>query len=410
MTFKIAEDIKVELFGSTSFIIGQSKLGGPALLGNLTPTWHPLTCGVVSVDIDRGFSVNQGILPSLEVGTANIVLSGFDVDPTLNPLFDLNHEIRVLVRAPGTTEFSPIFTGFVDDIQTSYAADGQITTSLTCTDWLSKIMNITVDAELYIAPEQNFAERANYLIDTFVLPAYPNIDISPAWFDIYGGSIFPEETGFDRTGFTTTGELFQEIIEGEAGMIVASRTGVVYGFGRWYYDYLKEQLDLGTVGNDFGFSNVHSSSLDHFCMGDVETLFGKSDVVNEVTLGFSSTANGFDDKVVKKNEVSIAALGHLPTSIDLYVSPGDTGDDLTYLQSWADDLTLPEGNTRINSITWSPIRRDGLLNNSWNWDPGAKVVRVRVSETLNDKYIVSKLNHSITPENWVIRAELWKGI
>jgi hypothetical protein len=409
MTFKISEDIKIELFGSTSFIIGESKLGGPALLGDLTPTWHPLTCGVVSVDINRGFSVNQGILPNLEVGTANIVLSGFDVDPTLNPLFDLNKEIRVLVRAPGETSFSPIFTGFVDDIQTSYAADGLITTSLSCTDWLSKILNITVDGDLYEVGEQNFAERANYLLDTFVVPAYPNIDISPAWFDIYGGSIFPEETGLTR-GITTTGELFQEIIEGEAGMIVASRSGVVYGFGRWYYDYLKEELDLTGVGDDFGFSNVHSNSLDHFCMGDVETLFGKTDVVNEVTLGFAPNAGGFDDKVVKKNEVSIAALGHLPASIDLYVTPGETGDDLTYLQSWADDLTLPEGNTRINSITWSPIRRDGLLNNAWAWDPGAKVVRVRVSETLDDKYIVANMSHRIDPDNWVITAELWKGI
>uniref|UniRef100_UPI0037BEF66A hypothetical protein n=1 Tax=Flavobacterium sp. TaxID=239 RepID=UPI0037BEF66A len=87
MTFRIDEDVKIELYGSTSFIIGESKLGGPALLGDLSPTWHPLTCGVVSVDIDRGFSVNQSILPTLEVGTASIVLSGFAVDPTLNPLF-----------------------------------------------------------------------------------------------------------------------------------------------------------------------------------------------------------------------------------------------------------------------------------------------------------------------------------
>jgi hypothetical protein len=68
------------------------------------------------------------------------------------------------------------------------------------------------------------------------LPAYPDIEISPAWFPIYGGSTFPEEFG-DR-GTTTTGELLNEVMQGEAGMIVASRTGVVYGFGRYYYDYL----------------------------------------------------------------------------------------------------------------------------------------------------------------------------
>jgi hypothetical protein len=412
MTFRIDEDVKIELYGSTSFIIGQSKLGGPALLGDLSPTWHPLTCGVVSVDIDRGFSVNQSILPTLEVGTASIVLSGFAVDPTLNPLFELNAEIRVLIRPPGETEYSPIFTGFVDDIQTSYSADGYITTSMQCTDWLSKILNVTVDAGAYIAPEENFATRVNRIFDDFILPAYPDIEISPAWFPEYGGSTFPEEFG-DR-GTTTTGELLNEVMQGEAGMIVASRTGVVYGFGRYYYDYLMDELDLGTVGDDFGFSNQHSTSQDHFCMGDIETAFGKNDIANEITARFSgNVALAADEEVVKRNTVTINALGNLPFDVDLYVAVGPTGSEDEQLQSWADDLTLPEGETRVRSLTWSPIRRDGLLNNSWDWDPGYAITRVRIeypSHNIDGKYIVSRLSHSITPENWTMSAELWKGI
>lgn len=412
MTFKISEDIKIELYGSTSFIIGESKLGGPALLGDLTPTWHPLQCGVVSVDIERGFSVNQSILPTLEVGTASIVLSGFDVDPTLNPLFELNAEIRVLVRAPGETEYSPIFTGFVDDISTSYSADGYITTNMQCSDWLSKILNITVDAGDYIAPEENFANRVNRIIDQFIVPAYPDIVISPAWFDIYGGSTFPEEFG-DR-GNTTTGELLNEVMQGEAGMIVASRAGVVFGFGRYYYDYLSDQLDLGTVGDDFGFSNQHSTSLDHYCMGDIETAFGKNDIANEITARFSSNvALAADEEVIKRNTVSINAVGNLPFDVDLYVAVGPTGNEDEQLQSWTDDLTIPDGEVRVKSLTWSPIRRDGLLNSSWDWDPGYAITRVRIeypSHNIDGKYIVSKLRHNITPENWVMSAELWKGI
>lgn len=412
MTFRIDEDVKIELYGSTSFIIGESKLGGPALLGDLSPTWHPLTCGVVSVDIDRGFSVNQSILPTLEVGTASIVLSGFAVDPTLNPLFELNAEIRVLIRPPGETTYSPIFTGFVDDIQTSYSADGYITTNLQCTDWLSKILNITVDAGAYIAPEENFANRVNRIIDDFILPAYPDIEISPAWFPEYGGSMFPEE--FGARGATTTGELLNEVMQGEAGMIVASRTGVVYGFGRYYYDYLMDEFDLGTVGDDFGFSNDHSTSLDHFCMGDIETAFGKNDIANEITARFSSNVDLAGElEIVNRNPVSINAVGSIPFEAELYVAVGPTESEWLYLQSWTDDLVLPDGQVRVKSLTWSPIRRDGLLNNSWDWDPGYAITRVRIeypSHTIDGKYIVSRLTHSITPENWVMSAELWKGI
>jgi len=413
MTFDISQDIKVELFGSTSFIIGVSRLGGPALLGDLTPTWHPLTCGVVSIDIERGFSVNQSILPTLEVGTARIALSGFDVDPTLNPLFTLNSQIKVSVRAPGETTYSPIFTGFVDDIQTQYAADGLITTSLECTDWLSKILNVTVAEGAYIAPEENFADRVNRIFDDFVLPEYPDVDISPAWFPLFGGTTFPEEFG-DRD-VTTTGELLNEVMQGEAGMIVTSRTGVVYGFGRYYYDQLLDQVDLETLSDDYGFSNTHTTSLDHFCMGDVETAFGKNEVANEITLRFSGNVPLGDTEtaVVTKNQNSINALGNLPFDAELYVAVGPSGSEEAQLQSWADDLVIPDGQVRVRTLTWSPITRTGLLNNSWDWDPGFHIARVRIeyaSHTIDDKYIVSRITHNITPENWVMGAELWKGI
>lgn len=416
MAFDISKDVSIQIFGSTSFIIGQSKLGGPALLGDLTPTWHPLECGVVSLDIERGFSVNQSILPNLEVGTATIVLSGFDVDPTLNPLFELNAEVRVGIRDPqniNPEQFEEIFTGFIDDIQTSYSADGYVTTTLQCTDWLSKILNVTVEAGAYIAPEENFAQRANRILDDFVAPQYPDLVISAAWGDqSYNASMFPEE--FGTRGNTTTGELLNELMQGEAGMIIAARTGYVFGFGRYGYDVLLDTFDLTTKTPDFHFSNSHSTSLDHYCMGDIETEFGKNDVANEITARFSSNVDlAGDEEVVVKNLNSIYALGNLPFDVDLYVAVGPSGDEDFYLQQWADDLTIPEGEVRVKSLTWSPIRRDGLLNTSWKFEPGFSITRVRIeypSHTIDGKYIVSRLTHSITAENWVMGAELWKGI
>jgi hypothetical protein len=426
MTFKISEDIKIELYGSTSFIIGQSILGGPALLGDLSPTWHPLTCGVVSVDIERGFSVNQGIVPSLEVGTANIVLSGFDVDPTLNPLFQIDGQIKVLVREPGQTNFSPIFVGFIDNMETTYESNGLITTTLTCTDWIPKIMNITVPEGAYVAPAEGFSTRVNRVLDDFVLPRYPDIEISPAWFLEFGGSQFPQEGDLDAFGnpepntgtraATTVGDLLNELMQGEAGMIVVSRTGVIYGYGRYYIsDYLLEELDLGTVPTSYGFSNVHSTSLDHYCMANIETSSGKADIVNELILGFSDTVPfpAFqDEKVNIKNEASIGAVGSIAFEGNLYVDLGPETNPTLYLQSWGEDITFPESSTRVKSLTWSPIRRDGLLNSSWKFDPGYDVTRVRIEypgHTIDGKYMVSKVTHNITAENWLMGAELWKG-
>lgn len=580
-TFDIASDIKVEVWGSTSFIIGQSKIGGPALLGDLTPTWHPLECGITRLNIERGFSVDQGILPSLEVGKTTIELQGFSIDPQLNPLFQLNAELRILVRPnPDTapTTYEPIFVGFIDNINTTYTADGHVNATVEATDWLSKLMNITIES-YYVEYAEPFDARVQRIFDEHIIPAYPSLAVATDWFPAYTGSVFPPE---ERVN-VTTGELLNELVQGEAGMIIASRTGEIYGFGRYYYDnvilnptyvpavgsnmidnsaleqnlngwignncniqlsteqawqgthsirtdftglvggpyygpsgsrvpctpgqiytgsmyvkagYLTKQMratllwyefqsggvritktdgDLTVISDSewtrvsvtgtapananyvaftvnpnttvpvgqymyvdgalleegaflrtwyentvdegepedvptwWGFSNVHNDSLDHFCMGDVETSFGKNDAANEITVGST-----YDDllQVLVKNTNSITALGNLPYQVQLNLdAPGANPEQ--YYQSWANDLSLPDGRLRVTNIAWTPLRRDGRLNNSWSWDPGAKVIKVHIeypTHTIDETYIISKLTHEVTPDGWNMTAELWKGI
>lgn len=579
-TFDISSDVKIEVYGSTSFIIGQSKIGGPALIGDQTPVWHPLDCGVTNVEIRRGFTVDQGILPSLEVGSSVIELQGFSVDPQLNPLFQLNAEIRILVQsnpdtAPG---YTPIFVGFIDSIQTTYTADGYVNATVEATDWLSKILNITVD-DYYVAEAETFDIRVQRVFDQYILPKYPGLAVTTNWFPAYTGSVFPPEPG----GTRTTGDILNELVQGEAGMLIASRTGEVYGFGRYYYDnviinptyvppvnsnlilnsaletnlngwignncnvelstaqafqgtksikatytglnggpffgpagnrmpieagysytgsmYVKSEsltkklrvallwynavsggaklaetegelltisgsswtrvratgtapagathvaftvrpnttvpagqvayfdaalLEEGTIlktwyENEFdegaplgvpdwwGFSNVHNESLDHICMGDVATAFGKNEIANEITVALSYDAG---TQVIVKNTNSIDALGSLPFGIDLNLD-APAGNPTQYIQSWADDLSLPDGRIRVTNVEWSPIRNDGRLNNSWDWDPGSKIVKVHLaymSHTIDETYVLSGMTHTITPTTWTMTAELWKGI
>jgi hypothetical protein len=578
--FDISRDVKISVFGTTSFIIGESRLGGPALLGDLTPTWHPLECGVSGLTIDKGFSVNQGILANIEVGTATIELQGFAVDPTLNPLFQLNAQIEVSVQtkpdtAPG---FEKIFVGFIDDIQTSYQPDGNINVTVQATDWMSKIMNVTIDA-WERDNEETFDVRIQALFNDYILPIYPTLQIATNWYPSYTGSVFPPEDRYN----ITSGELINELVQGEAGMVIANGSGEVYGFGRYYWDnviinptyvpgistnlisnssietgiqgwignnaniewsaeeawqgtrsikttytglvggpyfgpsgsrvpieegksytasmYVKSTtltkqlrgtllwysalesgtrlsktdgaltvvntgdwvrvhvtgtapagathvaftvnpnttipvgqtayfdaalLEEGTIlkswyENTFdqgepldvpdwwGFSNVHNESLDHFCMGDVDTQFGKSDTANEITV---SLAYDEATQVLVRNQSSIDFLGALPAQVSLNLH-APLNDPEQYIQSWADDLSIPDGKTRVTSIEWSPIRRDGRVNNSWNLEPGGDIAKVHlnyVSHIIDDTYIVSRISHDISPENWIMNIELWKGI
>jgi len=578
--FDIARDVKISVYGTTSFVIGQSRINGPALIGDETPMWHPLECGVSSMVIDKGFSVDQGILANLEVGTARFELQGFAVDPTLNPLFQLNAQVEVKIQAnPDTAPgYETIFVGFIDDIQTSYQADGLINVTVEATDWISKIMNVTIDAwERDVA--ETFDVRVQALFNDYILPVYPNLSVGTNWYPSYTGSVFPPEDRYN----ITSGELLTELIQGEAGMVVAANSGEVYGFGRYYWDnaiinptyvpgistnlianssletgiqgwignncnieYSTEEAWQGThsikatytglVGGPYygpsgsrvpieegktytasmyvksttltkqlrgtllwysalesgtrlsktdgeltivntgdwvrvhvtgtapagathvaftvnpnttipigqtayfdaalmeegtilkswyentfdqgepldvpewwGFSNVHNESLDHFCMGDVDTQVGKSDTANEITVSLS-----YDEgtNVLVRNQSSINYLGTLPYQVSLNLhAPSGTPDQ--YIQSWADDLSIPDGKTRVNSITWSPIRRDGRLNNSWTLEPGADIAKVHLafaSHTIDETYIVSKISHDISADNWLMTTELWKGI
>ena len=579
--FDISRDVKISVYGTTSFVIGQSKIGGPALIGDETPTWHPLECGVSRLDITKGFSVDQGILANIEVGTANIELQGFAVDPTLNPLFQLNALMEISVQSKPDTApgYEKIFVGFIDDIQTLYQPDGQINVTVQATDWISKIMNITID-DYNVPVAETFDVRAQRIFNDYILPQYPTLTVATNWYPSYTGSSFPIE---DFRFGVTTGELINELIQGEAGMIGVNNAGEAYGFGRYYWDnvilnptyvpgistnlisnssietgiqgwignncniswssaeawqgtssiyaeytglvggpyfgpagsripvtegetytasmyvksntltkQLRAEIDwwsdltqgarlaktqgeltvvnsgdwtrvyvTGTapagathaaftinpnttipVGQDayfdaalfeegtivktwyentfdqgepldvpdwWGFSNVHNESLDHFCIGDVETQFGKNDVANEITV---SLINDDDTKVIARNQSSIDFLGNLPYQVQLNLD-FPAGNPEQYLQSWADDLVIPDGRTKVTNIEWSPIRRDGRLNNSWNLEPGIDVTKVHLdyqTHTIDDSYIVSKLTHSITPENWVMGIELWRGV
>lgn len=578
--FDISRDVKISVYGTTSFVIGQSKIGGPALIGDETPTWHPLECGVSRLDITKGFSVDQGILANIEVGTANIELQGFAVDPTLNPLFQLNALMEISVQSKPDTApgYEKIFVGFIDDIQTLYQPDGQINVTVQATDWISKIMNITIDTYEVLNAE-TFDVRAQRIFNDYILPQYPTLTVATNWYPSYTGSTFPPELRFG----VTTGELINELIQGEAGMIAVNNAGEAYGFGRYYWDnvilnptyvpgistnlisnssietgtqgwignnatiswsqaeawqgtssiytqytglvggpyygpsgsripitqgetytasmyvksntltkQLRAEIDwwsalesgarlaktqgeltvvnsgdwtrvfvTGTapagathaaftinpnttipVGQDayfdaalfeegtilktwyentfdqgepldvpdwWGFSNVHNESLDHFCIGDVETQFGKGDTANEITVSLT-----YDEatQVIARNQSSISFLGNLPYQVQLNLD-APTADPEQYIQSWADDLVIPDGRTRVTNIEWSPIRRDGRLNNSWNLEPGIDVTKVHLdyqTHTIDDSYIVSRLTHAITPENWVMGIELWRGV
>jgi hypothetical protein len=176
----------------------------------------------------------------------------------------------------------------------------------------------------------------------------------------------------------------------------------------WYENTVDEGEPLD-VPDWWGFSNVHNESLDHICMGDVDTSFGKNEVANEITLDLTYDAG---TQVIVRNTSSISALGALPfqASLNLFAP---TNNAEQYLQSWADDLSIPDGRLRVTNVQWSPIRRDGRVNNSWDWDPGSKVIKVHInypSHIIDDTYIVSRLTHNITPDNWIMSAELWKGI
>jgi hypothetical protein len=402
--FDIANDLKVEFFiaGQDNiftigvsklggidvlgtgglFTIGVSLLGGDDLLGTSAFKWTDLGCIISKAELTLGGTVEDQLYFQPEPGEAQIQLQSLSFDPIYTPA--MRPGIQIRVRLDNGVVDQVIWSGVIDSISTGYDADGNNLMNLTAFDSFKRLVNTRLDL---------FDSDTGF--PGYVTP-YEQLELIA---DEFG-------TAMNAQSSDPGGEIPSTILTD----VIPS--GLVYeaiqvGLGLFWIDPATQEFvvvprpssispDPSTpvIGNNHGDPN-------HLCMSDIVTGVSENTVYNSL-------------KVILESDDTITTLRENLDSIELYgkyaqdVTLNTT--DLDELNRWADLVFQQYPTALVDSVQTPAIDRLGTLTEAAFFTPG-QLVGVKYDEgviAVDDYFTITKVGHSIDPDNWFTTLELWK--
>jgi hypothetical protein len=393
--FDIATDLKVEMFlpqgvGNT-FVLGISLLDGTDVLGDDssgTLAWQDLACEINRVQTSLGGSVASNVFYQADAGRATIQLQSWEFDPTNYSYIRPSTQVRVRIARGGYSFI--LWTGFVDNIEVSYAPDQPNQISIEATDRWALLVN----------------RRFDYYPDAFspdlIDPSYA-LDAAAYWLTISG---FPLES---NPGATINPQPMMTTLEQENvtfGAVVSNILNTGLGF-IWinpnnnemeYRPRTTSGSPIYTVGNNHGDPG-------HLCMADLSVNTRSDDIYNNVLI--TQRYEYLGDPV-------FTVLYKDQDSIDLY---GERSDNFTVdlarvedAQTWSDLVFALKPVTTVQNVVSPAIDRSRSLTEIVEFMPSDLVGVYYVTDEMNidTTYTVTKVSHSIDVNNWFTTLETWK--
>jgi hypothetical protein len=205
-----------------------------------------------------------------------------------------------------------------------------------------------------------------------------------------------------------TGEILDMLLDAELGWAWARKSDddILY-MSR--VDVDNKQATYGTWSSSAPtISNVHSTSLNHYCMNNFVLSYDSDDLVNKVKANLYN-AGSFISSVTSTNTTSVTNDGEQRAEFD--VNFDNTG--ISNLTAWATQVSDAASIESVKSVSVPAIRRDGLVSDLAKVEI-ADVQQIEFASTglttLQEKYMTSRINHYITPQHWEITLGLWRGI
>ena len=392
--FDIASDVEVSLYTYASDVMvwdvsrwNQDNWSS----GSETLDWRAITASVSEVSIVNGISVDQG-LTRCGTPSATIIFTDSDYDPFANTTVRSGTPVRIRVRPnPDTasTTWVTLFEGKIDSCSASYNNQWVNTVRLDCVTDLRDILNYTSSVGMtttvpgyayeYLAQINNLADFK---------------EIAPA--SAGNGYLL---TGINTTDPVNFGTIINQLLDANAAALVYRPISVPNPLVPYRY-YLSEDLtNVSAMTSQVDFEAVVTSDPLRADFSEIQIGFNTDQLVNRVTW---DTTGGLGP-VTLSNASSRALLG-------------DLGLDLVTIHNgletaWAESLArvLPE--RQVISITAPMILRAGQLNENLLRDP-MDVASVSVDNakiTINEKYLISSVTHSMDVDSWNVTFDLWRG-
>lgn len=407
--FNIASDVEVSIFtyASDAFVWGVTRWdnGDKWQAGGATADWQAITCSVISLETDNGFTLEQG-LTRPEPATARIVYTNPDYDPFTNVTVRSGTPIRVRVRPnPDTapTTWKTLFTGKIDSATASYNYNWVNTITLDCTTELRDYLNYTAQ------PPEDGTATLDVASPSY---AYQYFDAMNA---VYGSTMvdaigsYPyiaQTAGYELDGLTSYdpvpyGEVVNQLLDSNGGVIVYLPIyGSFVGNEKLNLFFNDTELVAPTRTPDVVFEAAASAEPTRAEFTDIVIGFDTAEVVNTVNY---STTLGYENS--RTNTDSVELLGNI--SLDVTTWHWNDAD----ADTWANALALRLPERRVQAVTAPVILRAGQVNENLLRDP-LDVAKVSVNNSaiiIEETYFISRVQHLMTPDSWDTTLELWKG-
>jgi len=391
--FDFKQHIKVELGLPTAgvFILGVSVLDGPDVLAASGGFSYVDTLAeVVAIDFSLGFDQNTGYMTQTAPATATVVMQSATYDPNANRAVHVGTDIRISYQPQPDTDplvWLTLFEGKITTYSVAYDYYGTNVITFECADALQNAINTTIP--LFATPSspstisQGLTALAPYLpgatINTFGTPwAYtPQYSLPNA----------------------TVGNILNELTDAELGMAFLDFDTGILSF--YAYNVLRNYIADNPA--NLLFSTVHSTDPNHICINDIVLGATGNDAVNEII----ATKMSGGSSQSKSNTDSIDLYGR--TSLEATVNL--SSDNLLTL--WLARTSVKTDIRNAQAIGFNPILDTGKFSTGY-------YLNALLMQTVNiyfdkggvqfdEDYIVSRVTHSITPTDWNINLELWKG-
>jgi hypothetical protein len=380
MTFDIKQDIRIQY----------EKPSG---------TWNSIQCDTFEVDIDRGIDVEQGTFARPSVGIATVKLMKSSLSDFLNgPDYQSNQRFRVQYEVGGI--FSSIFEGFIQNIEMSYVVEAQkLQVDITANDMGRLALNTQIGTfNITGTSTRSFINVMNQLgtAITAIDSRYSQAQVLSG-----GSSTFQyANTYLD----VPSGELFNQFLDAELGWLYASRNS-----GMRYLT----RADVNTIQgyswdtNDIIVSNVHSTSNLHVCMDNIQLAYNSDNIANQVRV--TNAVTGI--KTTSTNSTSVGLYGRQLADFEVNFDPTVSGG--TTFANWASAVSGAANPKSVTAVSVPAIRRDGFPSEILEEEIGSSLQVEFASAglpTLQERYMITRMNHVIDADHWELNIGLWRGV
>ena len=151
--------------------------------------------------------------------------------------------------------------------------------------------------------------------------------------------------------------------------------------------------------------NLTTISANHFCLDNLNLAYDSDLLVNKAVVIDATTSTRY----VASNAGSIAANGEQSGEFRADLDPAGASTFATMASRIANAATIKQ----VQSVTVPVVRDDGKIGDIANYGVGTNL-QVEFAQdplpALQVVSIISRINHVITPDIWLMNIGLWRGI